>query len=198
MTVIVLDERLRDLVDEDVEVEQVTTGYVFTEGPVWHPRERHLTFSDIFDEHDGTQYRWSEAEGARILRRPSNHANGSTLDRLGRLITCEHDRRVVRIHDDGTVETLVDRYGDVRFNSPNDMIRHRDSDDLSFPEPPCGLRQPDGTFVGMEYGVRCGIFRFRESTGELWSLNEDLETPNGLVMTDDGSTLYVADTANHV
>ncbi len=197
MAVIVVDDRLLDLVDADVEVEQITTGYVFTEGPVWHSRERHLTFSDIFDEHGGTQYRWSEEGGAQILRRPSNHANGSTYDRLGRLITCEHDRRLVRIHPDGTVESLAERHGDARLNSPNDVIRDRHSDDLIFTDPPYGLRDPEGNIVGREYGENA-IFRLRASTGELQYLTGDLETPNGLVMTDDGSTLIVADTAHHV
>jgi gluconolactonase len=185
MAVVVLDERLLELVDEDVAVEQITTGYVFTEGPVWHSRERHLTFSDIFDEHGGTQYRWSEGDGASVFRRPSNHANGSTYDRLGRLITCEHDRQLVRIHADGTVESLADHHGDARLNSPNDVIRDRHSDDLIFTDPPYGLRQPDGSIVGKEYEENA-VFRYRASTGELLYLTGELETPNGLVMTDDG------------
>lgn len=197
MAVVVLDQRLLELVDEDITPERITTGYDFTEGPVWHSREGHLTFSDIYDEHDGTQYRWTDADGASVLRRPSNHANGNTYDRLGRLITCEHDRRLVRMHSDGSIESLVERYGDARLNSPNDVIRDRNSDDLIFTDPPYGLRQPDGSIVGREYGEN-GIFRFRESTGELQYLNGDLDTPNGLVMTDDGSTLYVAETQHHV
>ncbi len=196
MAVVVLDKRLLDLVDEDVNVEKIATGYVFTEGPVWHSRERHLTFSDIYDDHGGTMYRWTEADGARIFRRPSNHANGNTYGSRGRLITCEHDRRLVATNPDGSIQPLVERYGSARLNSPNDVIRVPDSDDLIFTDPPYGLRQPDGAIVGKEYPENA-VFRFSEATSTLTMLTS-LDSPNGLVMPDDGSKLFVCDTTHAV
>ncbi len=192
-----LDPRLLDLVDADASIEVVAWGCVFTEGPVWHPHEQHLTFSDVYDEHGGTQYRWTEAEGTRVLRRPTNGANGATYDRQGRLIVCEHHRRFVRIEADGAVTVLADHYGDARLHSPNDVIRDRHSDALLFTDPPYGLRQDDGKIIGKEYEEN-GIFRLDPATGGLRMLAGELDTPNGLVMTDDGSTLYVADTRNNV
>ena len=192
MAVIVLDKRLLDLVDEGAEAEKIATGYVFTEGPVWHSRERHLTFSDINDDHGGTMYRWTRESGAQIFRRPSNHANGNTYDHEGRLITCEHDRRVVRLNPDGKLEVVADRFQGARLNSPNDVIC-APSGDLIFTDPTFGLRQPDGSIAGQEYDF-AGVLRWQASSGEVTPMVKTLAAPNGLAMPDDGSLLYVCDT----
>jgi gluconolactonase len=191
MAVVVLDQRLLDLVDEDVAVEKIATGYVFTEGPVWHPKERHLTYSDIYDIHEGTVYRWTPATGAHVFRRPSEHANGNTYDHQGRLITCLHDRRLVRTNADGSVEDLVTHFDGARLNSPNDVICIPNGD-IIFTDPNYGLRQPDGTFAPGDY-PGCGVFRLKPD-GTLSLLVDSLPSPNGLALTDDGRTLYVCNT----
>ena len=195
MAVVVMDQRLLDLVDEDVQPEKIATGYVFTEGPVWHPTERHLTYSDIYDDHAGTMYRWTEAGGAQVFRRPSDHANGNTYDLAGNLITCHHDRYLSRTRPDGTIERLVERFDGHRLNSPNDVICDPRTGDLLFTDPTYGLRQPDGSIVGDEYGF-AGVFRYSVSEGGLVSLVSDIESPNGLALTDDGRTLYVCNTSS--
>jgi gluconolactonase len=196
MAVVVIDKRLLDLVDEDVKVEKIATGYTFVEGPVWHARERHLTFSDIYDDHGGTMYRWTEKDGAQILRRPSNRANGNTYDRQGRLVTCEHGRRVVRMDAGGNIEVVVDRFEGKRLNSPNDVICLPNGD-LLFTDPTFGLRQPDGSIAGQEYDF-AGVFRYSSADGSLKPLLRDIGAPNGLAMTDDGRTFYVCDTRERV
>jgi gluconolactonase len=191
MAVVVYDERLLDLVDEDVKVERIATGYVFTEGPVWHPRERHLTFSDVFDA-DGVMYRWSEKEGATIFRKPSEHANGNTYDQEGNLITCTHNRRVMKLSPDGNLDTLIDRFEDARLNSPNDVICTPNGN-LIFTDPVFGLRQPDGTIVGQEYPYS-GVFHYSPKDQSLKLLITNMVAPNGLAITGDSSILYVCDT----
>lgn len=193
MAVVVLDQRLLDLVDEDVNVDKIATGYVFTEGPVWHPTERHLTYSDIYDDHGGTMYRWTEATGAQVYRRPSDHANGNTYDLDGNLITCHHDRYVSRTSPNGTVERLIERYGDARLNSPNDVICLPNGD-LIFTDPTYGLRQPDGSIVGQEYPF-AGVFRWSKADGSLTPLVQDNPSPNGLALTSDGARFYLCNTA---
>jgi gluconolactonase len=189
MAVVVLDQRLLDLVDENVQVDKIASGFVFTEGPVWHPKERHLTFSDIYDQHNGTMYRWTETAGVQVYRRPSNHANGNTYDHHGNLITCEHDRRLISTAPDGTITVLVDHFGAAKLNSPNDVIC-TDNGDIIFTDPTYGLRQPDGSTVGQEYPF-AGVFRYSPADGTLTSLVIDLASPNGLAITDDQRSLYV-------
>jgi sugar lactone lactonase YvrE len=168
--------------------EAIAAGFRFTEGPVWHARERALTFSDIPGD---TLYRWTEAGGTAVLRRPSAQANGNTYDREGRLVSCEHaTRRVTRTAADGSTETLASHYDGKRLNSPNDVVCAANGDIL-FTDPPYGLRQPDGSFVGEELPFR-GVYRL---AGSLKLLADDFELPNGLALSSDGSRLFVADTA---
>jgi gluconolactonase len=77
------------------------------------------------------------------------------------------------------------------LNSPNDVVCARNGD-LFFTDPPYGLRQPDGSFVGEELPFR-GVYRL--SNGSLSVLARDFELPNGLALSEDGSRLFVADTA---
>jgi gluconolactonase len=190
MTIVALDDRLAELVVLHTEPEKIATGFVFTEGPLWHPRERHFTFSDVRAD---TMYRWTEAAGATVLRRPSGGSNGNTYDRQGRLITCEHaNRRLSRTLPDGTIETVAGDYDGKRLNSPNDVIC-TPSGDLIFTDPPYGLLQPDRSIVGQELPF-FGVFRVRAGGGALELLIGDMERPNGLVISPDGRRLMVCDT----
>jgi gluconolactonase len=185
----VLDNRLLDLVDPDVEVEKIATGYTFTEGPIWHPHEKHLTFSDIFGN---TQHRWDSKRGAHVYRQGSDESNGNTLDFEGNLITCEHKGRRVSITRSGEQpRTLVGDWEGKRLHSPNDVIVAPNGDVL-FTDPTYGLRQPDGTLLDQQY-PHPGVFRYNPHTRHLTLLADDFDAPNGIVITDDGKTLYVND-----
>jgi sugar lactone lactonase YvrE len=189
MTVNVIDNRLLDLVDVDVSVEKIATGYTFTEGPVWHPREKHLTFSDIFGN---TQHRWDATRGARVYRQGSDESNGNTYDLEGALVTCEHKARRLSITRPGEQpRTLVDEWEGKRLHSPNDVIVGPHGDVL-FTDPTFGLRQPDGTFLDQQY-PHPGVFRFSPTSRQMTLLADDFAAPNGIVITDDGDKLYVAD-----
>ena len=106
MAVVALDNRLLDLVDAGVKVDQIATGFEFTEGPLWNNRDKTLLFSDVRAR---TMYIWSESDGASVYRSPEANgiSNGNTWDRDGNLLTCEHaNRRVSRTLPDGTVESV--------------------------------------------------------------------------------------------
>jgi gluconolactonase len=62
MTAEIRDARFRAVIGDDAALETLGTGFLFTEGPVWHPRERHLTFSDMPGDH---MRRWTAAGGWR-------------------------------------------------------------------------------------------------------------------------------------
>ena len=87
MGIEVRDERYFDVVEENLELETLVDGFAFTEGPIWHPREQHLTFSDI---PSNRMHRWKESSGVSVYREPSNMSNGNTYDGSGRILSCEH------------------------------------------------------------------------------------------------------------
>jgi hypothetical protein len=116
----VVDHAFERLIDSHEPAQKIATGFTFTEGPAWHSRDRCLIFSDTPAD---TLYRWTEAKGHEVFRRPSGQANGNTFDRHGRLVTCEHaNRRITRTAPDGAVEVVASHYDGKRLNSPNDVI----------------------------------------------------------------------------
>ena len=165
-------------------VEQVASGFQFTEGPVWHP-DGTLLFSDIPAD---TIYRWTPGDPeAAVFRRPSGHSNGLTLDAQTRLIACEHDRRLSRTGADGTVTAIATHYNGGRLNSPNDVVVHS-SGSIYFTDPPYGL--PDQS-EGKEQPFN-GVYRL-DPDGTLTLLDDSFERPNGLAFSPDEQTLYVDD-----
>jgi gluconolactonase len=190
---VVLDARLEALVDPAVTAEKIAGGCIFTEGPVWSHRDNSLIFSDV---RGNAMYRWTEAGGQEVFRKPSQVANGNTYDLNGNLVTCEHEgRRVSRTFPDGRVETVVSHYEGNRLNSPNDVVAATNGD-LYFTDPPYGLRRPDGTFAPGELPFN-GVYRVAAADGSLTLVVDDFERPNGLVITNDGRQLLVDDTDRH-
>lgn len=175
-----------DLVPRDAELERVAGGFQFTEGPVW--RDGGLLYSDI---PNSRTVRWQESpEGFSVstYRTPSGNANGLTLDRQGRLISCEHSaRRVSRQEADGSFATLADSYQGKRLNSPNDVVVSTDGT-LYFTDPPYGVedlgQEPDLDFRGV-YMIT--------PDGALHLLADDFDRPNGIALAPDERTLYVND-----
>jgi gluconolactonase len=167
----------------DAEVEKIAGGFEFTEGPVWSP-EGYLLFSDI---PANTIYRWTPGStSAEVLRRPSGHSNGLTFDGEGRLLACEHDRRVSRT-EEGRVVTLADSYNGGRLNSPNDVVVKSDGG-VYFTDPPFGLPNRE---EGKELDFN-GVFRL-SSDGSLTLLDNTFSLPNGLAFSPDERVLYVDD-----
>lgn len=86
MTHEAIDPSFALLIDLEAPVRTVGTGYGFVEGPVWHPTDHHLVFSDIPGD---VRRRW-DASGVVEIARPTRHANGMTYDRNLDLVVCEH------------------------------------------------------------------------------------------------------------
>jgi len=102
-------------------VERVATGFRWAEGPVYFPAGRYVLFSDI---PNNRIMRFSEDDGhVSVYRQPSMNSNGNTIDREGRLLTCEHSgRRVTRTELDGSITIIADKYNGKKLNSPNDLV----------------------------------------------------------------------------
>ncbi len=191
-----VDPRLDALVPADARIEKLADGFVFTEGPVWIQSESRLLFSDV---RANTIYQWTEAEGAStfidpvfegdITGRRSVSSNGLTLDADGRLIICEHGNRLIsRLEADGSRTTVVDSYQGRRLNSPNDAVYSTDGW-LYFTDPPYGLEGlEESPMRELDFN---GIYRLSPD-GELELLYADQTRPNGIALSPDERTLYVA------
>jgi gluconolactonase len=189
MTVSVHSEKLRLLVDEDAEVEQIATGFTFTEGPIWMA-DGSLHFSDMPGD---KRRRWHPDEGVTVLRDPSNKCNGMTRDNVGNLIVCEHvTSSVVRESPDGGRETLATHWVDKELNSPNDVIVARDGS-IIFTDPTYGRMPGFGLEREQDLDFQ-GVYRVPAGGGDLQLLVDDFAQPNGLCFSTDESLLYINDT----
>lgn len=184
------DRRLLDVVAPDAELAQHLTGFKFTEGPIWHPVEQHLRFSDIIGN---SIYQWSETTGLKDIRPNSHLANGNTYDRQGRMLTCHHaSSRVTRTEPDGSVTVLASHYQGKELNSPNDIVVKRDGM-IYFTDPPAGRMERVGIPREQELPF-AGVFRLDPNTGELMLLADDFAFPNGLCFSLDEKQLFINDT----
>jgi gluconolactonase len=166
---------------ETTEFERAATGFVFTEGPLWHPDG----FFYFVDVRSSALYRITLGQPPELVRKTQG-GNGTTFDMQGRLINCEGDgRRVTRTEHDGTVTTLVDRFGGTRLNRPNDVICRSDGS-LFFTDP--SLRVPLAEREIADAAV------YRIAPDGAVSAVANFEYPNGLALSPDERTLYVANT----
>lgn len=191
------DPAMDGLVPVGAVVEKVADGFTFTEGPVWVPGDPdRLYFSDI---PANTVYRWSESEGTVVFLQPvlpedadtggAGGSNGLALHPDGRLVLCEHGgRRVSAMALDGERATLADRYDGRRLNSPNDIVFHS-SGAAFFTDPPYGLPSQDAD-ENKEQDHN-GIYRL-DPDGTVTLLETGQTRPNGLGLSPDEKTLYVA------
>jgi gluconolactonase len=130
------DAQFKRLFPANAKVERLATGLQFVEGPQWM-KGGFLVFSDIpADE----LKRWDAARGLQTFRRPSQQANGNTLDREGRLLSAEHGgRRISRAEKaGGEAVTVVESFEGKKLNSPNDVVVKSDGS-IWFTDPDYGL-----------------------------------------------------------
>jgi len=167
---------------ETKQAERLATGFVFTEGPLWHPDG----FYYFVDVRSSVLYRLTPGRAHEVVRDKTGGGNGTTFDLQGRLILCEgENRRVTRTAGDGRIEVLMDRFEGKRLNRPNDVVCKSDGS-IYFTDP--GLRVPlaerELTYAGV----------YRVGPDGTPSLVADFEYPNGLAFSPDERKLYVANT----
>ena len=168
----------------DAEVRQIAEGLKFTEGPAWMPDGKFLVFSDIPAD---TIYRWDESGGLKVWRQPSHNSNGNTVDREGRLVTCEHgSRTVTRTGKDSRVETIASTYQGKKLNSPNDVVVKSDGT-IWFTDPPYGVKRE------LVEQSEKRVYRLDPGAKEPAAVAADFDMPNGLCFSPLEKMLYVAD-----
>lgn len=193
----VLDPRFGRLFNGNARVNNLYTGCQWAEGPAWFAAGRYLVWSDI---PNNRIMRYDETSGhVSVFREPCGNTNGHTVDRQGRLLSCEHSgRRVSRTEFDGSVITIADNWQGKRFNSPNDVVVKSDGS-IWFTDPAYGIESDyEGDRADSEIGA-CHVYRVDPGNGKVDAVITDMVRPNGLAFSLDESKLYVADTgATHV
>ncbi|MDX2035850.1 MAG: SMP-30/gluconolactonase/LRE family protein [Isosphaeraceae bacterium] len=193
-----LDPRFDELVPKDAKVERLAEGFDWTEGPVWDKKGNFLLFSDI---PPNRVYKWAEGmKKPEIHLEPSGYtgeksrggepgSNGLLIDGEGRLVLMQHgDRRVARLEEGKKFATLVADYQGKRFNSPNDGV-FSSKGDLFFTDPPYGLlKLNDDPSKELPFN---GVYRLSRD-GKLTLLTKEMTFPNGIGLSPDEKTLYVA------
>ena len=173
---------LSKILPEDAEVKRVVGDCKFTEGPAWSP-EGFLVFSDIPNSRiiqvlpDGTSKDFLE---------PSGHANGLVFDAAGTLYACRGageggariDARSKKVTE------LATRWNGKRLNSPNDLALD-DHGGIYFTDPRYGGE------AGREIDVMAVYYL--SAAGNVTRIIDDHERPNGILVSPDGKTLYVAE-----
>ena len=188
-----VDSRFRVCVNRTAHVEPLWTVGRWTEGPAYFGGGRYLIFSDI---PNNRMMRFDEcSREVSVFRQPSDYANGHTVDRQGRLVTCEHGgRRVVRTEHDGRITIVADNYRGKRLNSPNDVVVRSDGS-IWFTDPPYGiLSDYEGHKADSELGA-FNVFRVDGATGAITIVADDFIRPNGIAFSLDEKRLFVVDSA---
>jgi gluconolactonase len=196
-----LDPELDAVVPPDAVFEIISDGHEWTEGPVWVPTLEMLLFSDI---PNNAIYRWREGSAPAIWLQPSGYtgadarggeagSNGLALDARGLLLAQHGDRRIARLDARLTApqpvfSTVTDRFDGMRYNSPNDLAV-RSTGDIYFTDPPYGLEQGVDD-PAKEIDVQ-GVYRIAPD-GAVTRIVDNLSRPNGIAISPDERTLYVA------
>lgn len=194
-SIVRLDPSFDSLVPKDAVIEKVAGGFEFTEGPLWRP-EGVVWFSDVTGNvlrsvtPAGQVTVLMQKAGGESTAPPGSFIgpNGMIADKDGYVLLCQHtNRRIVRVRKDLSVTPYIEKFEGKRFNSPNDLV-YRSDGTLYFTDPPYGLlKQDDDPAKELKFN---GVFRY--ANGKLTAEIKDLTRPNGLALSPDGKTLYVA------
>jgi gluconolactonase len=190
----VLDDRFASCIKGSAKVEKLYEGCRWAEGPAYFPLMRSVVWSDIPNDR---MLRWDETTGVTgDFRHPAGYTNGNTVDREGRLVSCEHgNRRVTRTEHDGSITVLADRHDGKRLSSPNDVVVKSDGS-IWFTDPPYGI---ESDYEGHKGEVEQGgnyVYRIDPGNGEVRVVADDFDRPNGLAFSPDESKLVISDTGS--
>jgi gluconolactonase len=188
----VRDQRFARLFNGSAQVDRLFTGCRWAEGPAYFFAGRYLVWSDI---PNNRMLRYDETNGqVGVFRQPSGNSNGNTVDREGRLVTCEHSgRRVSRTEHDGSIVTIADNWRGKRLNSPNDVVVKSDGS-IWFTDPTYGIDTDyEGDKAQSDIGAS-NVYRVDPASGEVEAVITDMVKPNGLAFSLDERQLYVVDT----
>jgi len=199
-----LSPEINNLIDKNSKIEIIAEGFEWSEGPIWSTELNSVLFSDV---PENVIYIWNEDKGLNIFTKPIGYSgevpnlkkagtNGLTIDSDGNLIICMHGDRKIAIMEDlniNKMRTLVSNFKDNLFNSPNDLVYDSEGN-LFFTDPPYGLLEGDNDKL-KEIPFN-GVYKLSPD-GNIEVLIKNLTRPNGISISNDEKTLYVANSDNN-
>ena len=209
------DERGRGILPEGTVIEKLTEDtFSWSEGPVWIADDSeaggYVLFSDV---PENVIYKWSAEQGLETWLQPSGYDGEPTdgfrepgtnglipaSDGDAILAGSHGDRAIVRIDLATKEKTLiVGQHDGQKFSSPNDLVMAGDGS-VYFTDPPYGLAGIDDSplkeiaFNGV-YRLGAGALDggVNGEAGAVSVVDDSLSKPNGVILSPDGTTLYVA------
>ncbi len=197
-----LDTSLDAIIESNATVEVIADGFNWCEGPLWIEAQQMLLFSDV---PENKIYKWTDEKGKELYLQPSGFtgntqrggetgSNGLLLGSNGQLILCQHGNRQIAVMDAPLASplpqfrTLAATYDNKKFNSPNDLVQ-RSNGDVIFTDPPYGLeKNMDDPLKEIPFQ---GVYLVKPS-GKVILISDSISRPNGLALTPDEKTLFVA------
>ena len=194
-----ISNEIDDFISKDSKIEIIAKGFSWSEGPVWSKKLNAVLFSDV---PNNIIYKWDEINGLDVFLNEIGYSgivtnskkggtNGLTIDQQGNLIICMHgDRRIVKLEDwqSNKVIPIATSFNKKLFNSPNDLV-YNSKNELFFTDPPYGFKNGDNDELKeLQFN---GVFRLSPN-GDLKLLIKNLSRPNGIAISKDEKTLYVA------
>lgn len=199
-----LSPEINKLINSDAKIEILAKGFEWSEGPIWSKKLNSLLFSDV---PNNVIYKWNEKNGLNVFAKPIGYSgkvpnnkkagtNGLTIDSDGNLIVCMHgDRMIAKVENLNieNVSSIIESYNKKLFNSPNDLV-YDSKGNLFFTDPPYGLLEGDNDIL-KEIPFN-GVYKLSHD-GNLDLLIKNLTRPNGISISNDEKTLYVANSDNN-
>ena len=194
-----LDTSINALIPADAKIEVLASGFEWAEGPLWLEEQQAVIFTDV---PSNKIWKWTEKDSLSLFLSPSGYlgdrndkrepgANGLALDEGGNLILCQHGERQLGKMlasleaPKSEFEALATGYEGKRFNSPNDLV-FNSRGQLFFTDPPYGMDPWDEKQLDFQ-----GVYRL-DSDGKVNLLVDTLSRPNGIALSPDQKTLYIA------
>jgi len=198
-----LSPEINNLIEKNARIEILANGFEWSEGPVWSSQLNSVLFSDV---PENVIYSWNEDKGLGVFTRPIGYSgevpnlkkagtNGLTIDADGNLIICMHgDRKITKLEQLNTNKraTVVNSFDGNLLNSPNDLV-YDSKGNLYFTDPPYGLLEGDDDKL-KEIPFN-GVYKLSPN-GDIEVLIKNLTRPNGISISNDEKTLYVANSDN--
>lgn len=187
----IFDDEFQRILGPNPGLKLLADGLTFAEGVCWVPGQNKVIVSDIPNNRIVC---WSESDGFGVYREPSDRANGNTVDREGRVVSClTSGRAVVREEHDGSMTTVADSYEGGKLTSPNDIAVKSDGS-IWFTDPDYGFLELAVGHGDKPEQTRNRVYRVDPDTLEIAMVSEDFDKPNGIAFSPDESVLYVSDT----